>query len=192
MKKNISLILPFIAKLALAILFVVGVCNSYLTITVVSLLVLLAAEVFFYLIKKEKHAETTLDQMLENITYQFPMIVCVFGLVLAGVANYWILVAYVVMYVVISLIYYYLHLVSVRTVTNHTLHLAVIPFYLGIALSIVNSLTYFNGALDPYTLVLFILGIMIYAVGFAFFVVKYARYFKFRRKIKEHKAPKTK
>ena len=192
MKKNISLILPFLAKISLAILFVIGVCNSYLTITVVSLLVLLAAEVFFYLIKKEKNAETTLDQMLDNITYQFPMIVCVFGLVLAGVANYWILVAYVVMYVIISLIYYYLHLVSVRTVTNHTLHLAVIPFYLGIALSIVNSLSYFKGVLDPYTLVLFILGILIYAVGFSFFVVKYSIYFKFRRRVKEHKKSKNK
>lgn len=187
MRKVLDIVLPIVSKLFISILFIIGVVNGWQTLSIIALCCLVFLETLFFLFKREKNAVTTLDQMLDNIMYQFPIVLCVFGLVLAGQVPFWILVVYVIMYVLISLIYYYLHLVSVRTITNTTLHLAIIPFYLGVVLSLVNSFKSVAGVLDAYCLILFILGLAIYAVGFVLFIVKYAHYFKFRRRFKERK-----
>lgn len=187
MRKVLDIVLPIVSKLFISILFIIGAVKGYQTLSVIALCCLVFLETLFYLFKREKNAITTLDQMLDNIMYQFPIVLCVFGLVLSAQVPFWILVIYVIMYVLISLIYYYLHLVSVRTITNTTLHLAIIPFYLGIVLSLINSFKSVAGVLDVYCLILFVLGLAIYAVGFVLFIVKYAHYFKFRRRVKERK-----
>lgn len=192
MRKILDIVLPLLTKLIISIMFIVGIVNNWLTVSIISICCLVFIETLFFLFKREKNAVTTLDQMLDNISYQFPLVLCVFGLVLSAQVPFWILVVYVVMYVVISLIYYYLHLVSVRTITNTTLHIAVVPMYLAVLLSIINSFPSVMGALDVYSLILFILALAIYAVGFVLFVIKYAHYFKFRRRYKERKTKKTK
>ncbi len=190
MRKVFEVILPLIAKLIISVMFIVGVVNNMLTLAVISFCCLIFMESLFFLFKREKNAVTTMDQMLDNILYQFPLVLCVFGLVLAVKTSFWVLLVYVLMYVVISLVYYYLHLVSVRTITNTTLHLAVVPLYLAVGLSVINIFPRVNGALDVYCSLLFILGLAIYAVGFVLFTVKYAHYFKFRRKVKQRKIKK--
>lgn len=190
MRKVLEIGLPLVSKLFISVLFILGIVNKWLSLAIISICCLIFIESLFFLFKREKNAVTTLDQMLDNIAYQFPLVLCVFGLVLAAQVPFWILVVYVIMYVLISLIYYYLHLVSVRTITNTTLHLAIIPLYLAVGLSVVNSFARVMGELDIYCLILFILGLSIYAVGFVLFIVKYAHYFKFRRRFKEHKTKK--
>lgn len=185
MKRVLELVVPIVCKLLLSIVFIISLSQNWHSVMIISFSLLIFMETLFFLFKKEKNAVTTLDQMIDNISYQFPIVLCVFGLTLIGEVKFWILVVYVLMYVLISLIYYYLHLVSVRTITNTTLHLAIVPLYLAILLSIVNVLPISNSALSTYAVVLFILGLAIYAVGFILFIVKYAHYFKFRRKVKE-------
>ncbi len=185
MKRVLELVVPVVCKLLLSIVFIISLSQNWHSVMIISFSLLIFMETLFFLFKKEKNAVTTLDQMIDNISYQFPIVLCVFGLTLIGEVKFWILVVYVLMYVLISLIYYYLHLVSVRTITNTTLHLAIVPLYLAILLSIVNVLPISNSALSTYAVVLFILGLAIYAVGFILFIVKYAHYFKFRRRVKE-------
>lgn len=187
MRKFLELFVPIFIKLIVSIAFIVGIVNGYNTLTAIAICCLIFVETLFFLFKREKNAVTTLDQMLDNITYQFPIVLCVFGLVLSGFTPFWVLVVYVIMYVLISLIYYYLHLVSVRTITNTTLHLAIVPLYLAVIVSFINSLPAVGAILNTYALILFILGLAIYAVGFVLFIVKYAHYFKFRRRIKTRK-----
>ena len=172
-------------------MFIVSLMKDWLTVTIISICCLIFVEALFFLFKREKNAITTLDQMLDNISYQFPLVLCVFGLVLSGNVGFWVLVVYVIMYVLISLIYYYLHLVSVRTITNTTLHLAIVPLYLAVILSIINSFASVAGVLSTYCVMLFVLGLAIYAVGFVLFIIKYAHYFRFRRRVKERKIKKT-